>query len=82
VATTVHPIQVLDEDLPETAHDFRVDLIVTPDDTLRAPHRARGRGLWGPPGILWEDLDAEKVAGVPPLAQLQASRPDLTDELD
>jgi 5-formyltetrahydrofolate cyclo-ligase len=26
VATTVHPLQVLDEDLPETGHDFRVDL--------------------------------------------------------
>ena len=31
IATTVHDLQVLDEDLPEQAHDFRVDLIVTPD---------------------------------------------------
>jgi 5-formyltetrahydrofolate cyclo-ligase len=28
VATTVHPLQVLEEALPETAHDFRLDLIV------------------------------------------------------
>ena len=31
IATTVHDLQVLDEDLPEQVHDFRVDLIVTPD---------------------------------------------------
>ena len=28
IATTVHPVQLLDEDLPETDHDFRVDLVV------------------------------------------------------
>jgi hypothetical protein len=28
IATTVHPLQVLDEELPETAHNFRVDLVV------------------------------------------------------
>ena len=31
LATTVHPLQVVDEPLPETIHDFSVDLIVTPD---------------------------------------------------
>jgi 5-formyltetrahydrofolate cyclo-ligase len=31
LATTVHPLQVMDEPLPETSHDFRVDLIVTPE---------------------------------------------------
>jgi 5-formyltetrahydrofolate cyclo-ligase len=30
LVTTVHPLQVVDEPLPETVHDFRVDLIVTP----------------------------------------------------
>src|SRR5256885_15844869 len=40
VATTVHDIQVLDEDLPETDHDFRVDYVVTPDEIIECP---RGR---------------------------------------
>ena len=31
IATTVHDLQVLDEGLPEQAHDFHVDLIVTPE---------------------------------------------------
>jgi 5-formyltetrahydrofolate cyclo-ligase len=61
IVTTVHPLQLLDEKLPETDHDFRVDIIVTPADVLRAPRRGR------PPGILTEHLDAAKRAAVPVL---------------
>jgi 5-formyltetrahydrofolate cyclo-ligase len=62
VATTVHPLQVLEEPLPETGHDFRLDLIVTGEEVIacRRAHR--------PPGILWEHLDAAKVAAIPALA--------------
>jgi len=70
VATTVHPLQVLDEPLPETRHDFRVDLIVTPDEVIRVG-RAR---LSRPPGIIWEDLDEAKIAQVPLLADLARRR--------
>jgi 5-formyltetrahydrofolate cyclo-ligase len=68
LATTVHPLQVVDEPLPETIHDFRVDLIVTPDEVIccTEPHR--------PPGILWEHLDQAKIAKVPALAALAAGR--------
>jgi 5-formyltetrahydrofolate cyclo-ligase len=62
IATTVHPLQLLDEELPETAHDFRVDLVVTPDEVVRTPARRRS------PGVIWEDLDAEKIAAIPVLA--------------
>jgi 5-formyltetrahydrofolate cyclo-ligase len=62
IATTVHQLQVLDEELPETEHDFRVDVIVTPEETLRT--RARRR----PPGILWSHLTPEKIAAIPVLA--------------
>jgi 5-formyltetrahydrofolate cyclo-ligase len=67
IATTVHPIQVVEAELPETDHDFRVDLIVTPDDVIRCPNARR------PPGILWDHLDAEKIDAVPALAERQAS---------
>lgn len=62
VVTTVHALQVLDEELPATGHDFGVDLIVTPDEiiTCRDPHR--------PMGLVWEHLDAEKIASIPVLA--------------
>jgi 5-formyltetrahydrofolate cyclo-ligase len=68
LVTTVHRLQVVDEPLPETVHDFRVDLIVTPDEVIwcTKPHR--------PPGILWEHLDQDKIAEVPVLAALAAER--------
>ena len=66
IATTAHPLQVLDEELPETEHDFPVDLIATPDEVVEAGTRKR------PPGILWEHLDAEKIAAVPVLERLRA----------
>ena len=62
IATTVHPLQLLDEDLPETAHDFRVDLVVTPDEVVRTRRPRRS------PGVIWEDLDADKIAAIPVLA--------------
>jgi 5-formyltetrahydrofolate cyclo-ligase len=64
LATTVHPLQVLDEELPETEHDFRLDLIVAGEEVIAC---RRGRR---PPGVLWEHLDAAKVAAVPALAAL------------
>lgn len=68
IATTVHPLQVLDEDLPETDHDFRVDLIVTSDETIRT-RRARR-----PPGIVWSHLDDETIEAIPALAALARKR--------
>ncbi|HXF56232.1 MAG TPA: 5-formyltetrahydrofolate cyclo-ligase [Actinomycetota bacterium] len=65
IATTVHRLQVVDEDLPETEHDFRVDLVVTPSEVIRTPRARR------PLGILWEHLTEEKVAEVPALAAVR-----------
>jgi 5-formyltetrahydrofolate cyclo-ligase len=65
LVTTVHPLQILDEDLPETEHDFRVHRIVTPSEVIRTGAR---RPLVG---ILWDHLDQEKIAAVPALAALE-----------
>lgn len=70
IATTVHDLQVLDEDLPETDHDFRVDIIVTPTAVIRPDTRPHPR----PHGIIWSHLDEEKIAAVPVLAQLDKER--------
>ena len=64
IATTVHDLQLRDDDLPETDHDFRVDVIVTPTRVVRTPRRRR------PPGLLWDHLDADKRAAIPALASL------------
>lgn len=69
IATTVHDLQVLDEALPETEHDFRLDLIVTPSRVLHCPRVKR------PPGLLWEQLSPEQRAAIPALQQAAARRP-------
>jgi 5-formyltetrahydrofolate cyclo-ligase len=61
VVTTVHELQVLDEDLPETAHDFRVDFIVMPDEVIRCRRAHR------PKGIIRSHLDPEIAAAIPVL---------------
>jgi 5-formyltetrahydrofolate cyclo-ligase len=62
IVTTVHRLQLLDEELPETAHDFRVDIVVTPDEVLRTDARRRSSG------VIWEHLDDETVEAIPVLA--------------
>lgn len=64
IATTVHPLQLLDEELPETEHDFRVDLVVTVSETLRSPAPRR------PAGILWSHLDDALIAAIPVLHEI------------
>jgi 5-formyltetrahydrofolate cyclo-ligase len=62
VATTVHPLQVLEEALSETDHDFRLDLIVAGEEVIAC------RRIRRPKGILWEHLDPAKIAAIPALA--------------
>ena len=62
VATTVHPLQVLEEGLPETGHDFRLDLVVAGEEVIGCRRTRR------PQGIIWEHLDPAKVAAIPALA--------------
>jgi 5-formyltetrahydrofolate cyclo-ligase len=68
IVTTVHPLQVVDEALPETKHDFSVDLIVTPDEVIdcRPPRR--------PGGLCWEHLTEDRIAAIPVLAARAADR--------
>lgn len=60
ILTTVHPLQLVEEELPWRPHDIPVDYIVTPEEVIRTrPARRR------PPGILWDFLDEEKIAAIP-----------------
>ncbi len=63
IVTTVHSLQVVDEELPETEHDFSVDLIVTPNEVIRCEPARR------PVGLLWGELDPEKIEAIPVLAE-------------
>lgn len=69
IVAPVHQLQVVNEEIPETDHDFSVDLIVTPDEVIQCPNRRRPRGL------IWNDLTPEKIEAIPVLAE-QARRSD------
>lgn len=42
ICTTVHELQVLDEELPELGHDFRVDFIATPQRIIWSSEPPQG----------------------------------------
>jgi 5-formyltetrahydrofolate cyclo-ligase len=62
IVTTVHPLQVLDEPIPEASHDFSVDLIVTTGEMIRCGPPRR------PTGLAWDQLPASMIAAIPVLA--------------
>jgi 5-formyltetrahydrofolate cyclo-ligase len=59
IVTTVHPLQVLNEPMPETAHDFRVDFVITPDEIIACGHRSR------PSGLAWDQLNERRIEKIP-----------------
>jgi 5-formyltetrahydrofolate cyclo-ligase len=62
IVTTVHPLQVIDGPLPETAHDFRVDAVITPEAVIACAGGHR------PSGVLWDHLSRDKIAAIAVLA--------------
>ncbi len=66
IVTTVHPLQVLDEEVPMLPHDIPLDYIVTPQEVIACSRRHPR-----PRGIYWEMLEAEKLAAVPVLTWLR-----------
>jgi 5-formyltetrahydrofolate cyclo-ligase len=62
VATTVHPIQILRENLLMTAHDIPVNLIAT----SRAVIEVDG-AYERPPGVLWDHLQPPQIHEIPVL---------------
>jgi 5-formyltetrahydrofolate cyclo-ligase len=63
IVTTVHDLQVVDDELPEAAHDFSVDLIVTPTQVISCGPPRR------PSGLDWSLLTSAQVKAMPVLRQ-------------
>ena len=68
IVTTVHQLQVIDDAMPETEHDFSVDLVVTPDEVIECEPQRR------PTGLYWNNLTATKIAAIPVLAARAAAQ--------
>ena len=62
IVTSVHPLQIVDEEIPMTAHDIPLSAIVTPNEVIEIkPPFPR------PKGIYWSLLPREKIAEIPVL---------------
>ncbi len=62
IVTSVHPLQIIDEEIPMSGHDIPLDAVVTPNEVieLKAPYRR-------PKGIDWKILPQEKIDAIPVL---------------
>lgn len=65
IATTVHPIQILREQIPILDHDIPVDLIATPRAVIEVERDYRR-----PTGILWDHLQPPQIHEVPVLERM------------
>jgi len=63
--STVHELQVVDEDVPLGDHDVPMDLLVTPERLVETGAGAK------PDGIAWNTLSEEKIAAIPILQRLR-----------
>jgi 5-formyltetrahydrofolate cyclo-ligase len=63
IVTSVHPLQVIDEDIPMTEHDIPLSAIVTPNQVIETnPQFTR------PEGIYWPMLKQEQIDEIPVLS--------------
>jgi 5-formyltetrahydrofolate cyclo-ligase len=64
-ATTVHERQIVEGEVDVEPHDVPLDLIVTPERTVRAEGRAK------PSGIRWDELAEARIDEIPVLRRLR-----------
>jgi 5-formyltetrahydrofolate cyclo-ligase len=69
IVTSVHALQIVDQDLPMTEHDIPLNAIVTPEEIIEVdPAFPR------PKGIYWRMLAEEKIEAIPILKIAAATR--------
>ena len=71
IVTSVHPLQIVAEQIPMTEHDIPLYAIVTPTELIEIKQRSSR-----PQGIYWKILPQEKIADIPVLAKRRDNRPD------
>ena len=62
IVTTVHPLQIVDVDIPMTDHDIPLSAIITPKEIIEIQST-----LPRPKGIYWNLLPDEKIDEIPVL---------------
>jgi len=71
IVTSVHPLQIVDEQIPMTEHDIPLNTIVTPTELIEIKPR-----FSRPTGIYWKMLPPEKIEEIPALAKRRDRPPD------
>ena len=66
LVTSVHPLQIVDEEIPMTEHDIPLTAIITPDEAIGCKST-----MPRPEGIYWTLLSEEKIAAIPVVAKRQ-----------
>ena len=69
IVTSVHSLQIVDDEIPMTEHDIPLTAIVTPAESIDIKPR-----FTRPKGIYWEMLPDEKVDAIPVLKAKQRKR--------
>ena len=69
IVTSVHPLQIVDEDLPMTEHDIPLSAIVTPGEIIEID-----ANFPRPKGIYWRMLPPDKIEAIPILKVAGATR--------
>jgi 5-formyltetrahydrofolate cyclo-ligase len=69
IVTSVHPLQIIDDEIPMTDHDIPLTAIATPEAIIDInPHCER------PNGIDWDILPDEKIDAIPVLKAKKRKR--------
>ena len=66
IATSVHPLQIVNEEIPMTDHDIPLNFIVTPHRVIEVT-----ASYARPKGIYWSALPQDKIDDIPVLQKLQ-----------
>jgi 5-formyltetrahydrofolate cyclo-ligase len=69
IFTSVHPLQVVDEEIPMTEHDIPLTAIITPTEIIQIDS-----SFPRPKGIYWDMLPQEKIDDIPVLKAKRAGK--------
>jgi 5-formyltetrahydrofolate cyclo-ligase len=70
IITSVHPLQVVNEQIPMTGHDIPLTAIVAPHEVIET-----GTTIPRPQGIYWKMLPKEKIDEIPVLRRRDRRQP-------
>jgi 5-formyltetrahydrofolate cyclo-ligase len=64
IITSVHPLQIVAEEIPMAEHDIPLTAIITPSEIIEPEFR-----YLRPTGVYWDILPQEKIDGIPVLKE-------------